>query len=51
MGANDDVAAVGQESARAGGNELMSRSEPTKSTVKGRPLAKSELSRIDAPWS
>ena len=28
----------------------MSRSEPTKSTVKGRPLAKGELSRIDAWW-
>ena len=28
----------------------MSRSDPTKSTVKGRPLAKGELSRIHAWW-
>jgi len=28
----------------------MSRTEPTKSTIKGRPLGKAELARIDAWW-
>ena len=50
MGANDTSQLQRKKVPGPEGTNFMSRSEPTKSTVKGRPLAKAEVSRINAWW-